>query len=222
MLALLAFVAPETLGLGELTAPRPLPVLAIAALQLGLGLRQRQAWRCLIGACCLIAAAMIALPDQRGTSLRGPVAFHLVLLAVLGLGAAFDDALGRVLRSVGAGLVLLGSAVVMTTRLDPSRSIPSWAVTTYPLVLSALLAGYGVWLRHRTSLLASSLLLTSWLAAFAWRGYALLRQRITGLDFIAVGMLLFALAVLTSMAKGGLMPGRLVRPGEKAAPGPSD
>ena len=69
-LAALAVVGPGTLDLGGLVAPRPLPILAVAALQLGLGLRRRDAWRCLVGACCLAVGAMIGPDGDR----RAPTA----------------------------------------------------------------------------------------------------------------------------------------------------
>ena len=44
-LAALAVVGPGTLDLGGLVSPRPMPILAVAALQLGLGLRRHESWR---------------------------------------------------------------------------------------------------------------------------------------------------------------------------------
>ena len=124
-LAGLAFVSPLTLDLDGLVSPRPLPILAVGVLQLGLGLRRRDAWRCLVGACCLGASAMISLPGTGGSLPRGPVAFHLILVASLVVGAAFNDPLGRQLRSVGAVAALLGCLVVLSGRIGkpprPSR-----------------------------------------------------------------------------------------------------
>src|SRR5206468_10389229 len=86
-LAALAVVGPATMDLHELIPPRRVPILAVAVLQLGLGLWRRDAWRCLFGAGCLIAAAMIGPGATGGMSHRGPVAFHLALIAVLVVGA---------------------------------------------------------------------------------------------------------------------------------------
>ena len=82
-----------------------------------------------------------------------------------------------------------------------------------------MIAGYGLVLGHRASLAAAGLMLASWLAVLGWRGYCALRQVATGLDYIAVGMVLFSLAVLTSMAKGGVLPWRA---GGRADKMPSD
>ncbi len=216
-LAMLAVVGPGTGNLHELTGLRPWPILAIAVLQLGLGLRHRSTWRCLVGVGCALGFVMMAIPTQGGALPRGPFAFHLVLAALLGLGAAFDDALGRLLRDVGASLVLVVCVLVIAARPAPPPSVPAWAISAYPLVMATLLAGYGLWIRHRMSLLAAGLIGTGWLAVFAWSGYAMLRESILGLDYIAVGMILFALAVFTSMAKGGMVPWKVVSGGEKVA-----
>ena len=45
---LLAFVAPQTLDLAELTRPRALPILAVGIIQLVPGLLRREAWRPLL------------------------------------------------------------------------------------------------------------------------------------------------------------------------------
>ena len=53
------------------------------------------------------------------------------------------------------------------------------------------------------------------------RGYWALRQVVAGIDYIAMGMVLFSLAVLTSMAKGGVLvlPWRMMDRRGKAAGG---
>lgn len=61
-----------------------------------------------------------------------------------------------------------------------------------------------VWrLGHRVSLSAAGLILAFWLIGSGWRGYRSVRHLVAGLDYIALGMLSFALAWLTSLVKGG-------------------
>ena len=72
-----------------------------------------------------------------------------------------------------------------------------------------IIAGYGLLLGHRTSLASAGLIAFSWLASAGWRGYCSLRQFAAGIDYIVIGMLLFSLAVLTSMVKGGLLSSRI-------------
>jgi hypothetical protein len=63
-------------------------------------------------------------------------------------------------------------------------------------------------LGHSTSLASAGLIVFSWVASVGWRGYCALRQFAAGIDYIAIGMLLFSLAVLTSMVKGGVLSSR--------------
>jgi hypothetical protein len=206
-LAALAVVGPGTLDLHQLGPPRPGPILAVAALQLGLGLKHHDAWRCLVGAGCLVIAAMC----EGALAHRGPIAFHLALVSVLVLGAAFDGALGRALRTAGAMMALLACLGVLAGRFDRTASIPPWAIEAYPPTMVALIAGYGLMLGHRPSLAAAALGLCGCLAAVGWRGYSALRQAIAGLDYIALGLVLLALAELISLAKAGLLPRRTAR-----------
>jgi len=199
----MAFVAPGTLDLGGLTPARPLPTLAVAALLLASGLRRRDAWRCLLGACCLAASAVLSLPVTGAGAHRGPLAYHLVLVAALVVGAAFRDAVGRSLRVVGAVMALLASLAALSGRYGSPGGVPDWALDAYPLVMSLLVAGYGLRLGHRTSLSVAGLIASCWLVALGGRGYGSLRHVVAGLDYIALGMVAFALAVVTSIAKGG-------------------
>ena len=47
-----------------------------------------------------------------------------------------------------------------------------------------------------------------WLVTAGWRGYLALRQVVLGLDYLALGMAAFALAVFVSVAKGRVLPGK--------------
>ena len=105
--------------------------------------------------------------------------------------------------AAGASMAVLGSLLVLTGRIERSPAIPSWVIDVYPLVVCVIIAGYGFVLGHRTSLASAGLIVCSWLASIGWRGYCSLRQFAAGIDYIAIGMLLFSLAVLTSMVKGG-------------------
>jgi hypothetical protein len=220
-LAVLAVVGPGTRDLHGLVPARPWPLLAIFALQVGLGIRRRESWRCLAGAGCLIVATMIALEGIVAVPLRNPIAWHLALAVVLVIGAAFDDAFARRLRTAGAAMVGLSCLLALSGRLDRIEIAPPWLVTAYTPTMAALLAGYGSLLRHRGSRIAAALALAGWLTALGWQTYDSLRQVILGLDFIATGILLLALAELISLAKAGLLPRRTGR-GKVEVPDPTD
>jgi hypothetical protein len=206
MLAVLAVVGPNTLDRGDFAAPQPGPVVAAGVLQLGLGLWRRSAWRCLLGGCGLAIAAALAVPEGTGAaSHRDLIAFHLVLAAVLGVGAAFEGLLARSLRVAGALLVLLAGVAATFGGFDFPEGIPPWAAVAYPLALAILLAAYGLALRHRPSLVLAGVVLACWLATAGWQGYCSLRQIVTGLDQIALSLGLFGVAILVSLAKSGAL-----------------
>ena len=126
---------------------------------------------------------------------------------MLVLGSVFDDALGRGLRNLAAALAVLGCLAVMTGRAGASSdALPSWVPWVYPLAMCLVLAAYGRWLGHGPSLWAAGLIVSLWLIGSGWRGYCSLRHLIAGLDYIALGVASFALAWLTSLVKGGVVP----------------
>jgi hypothetical protein len=47
---------------------------------------------------------------------------------------------------------------------------------------------------------------SGWRVAVGWRGYLFARHAVLGLDYFAIGMIHFALAALTSVVKGGVLP----------------
>jgi hypothetical protein len=208
-LATFAFVSPHTLDLGELVAPGALPIVAVAVAQTAVGLKRKSACRCLVGAGCWVASVMIVLPASGTGGHPGPIAFHLALIAALAVGAAFDDRIGRSLRNIGTVLAVLGSLAVATGRVEPSGILPSWAMELYAPAMCILLAGYGFAIGHRMSLVSAGLILAAWLTAVGCRGYGSLRRIVVGLDYLVIGLLLFSMAVLTSMAKGGLQAGTI-------------
>ncbi len=206
VLAALAVVGPDTLSRGNLVAPQPAPILAAAALQLGLGAWRGNAWRCLFGGVALAVAATLAVPgESSAASHRGLLAFHLLLAALLGVGAAFDGVLARLLRGVGAGLVLLVCLAAIFGEVDAPAGLPDWMVGAYPVVMAVFLAGYGLLLVHRPALAIAGTVLACWLATAGWQGYFALRRVVPGLDQMALSLALFIVAILVSLGKSGVL-----------------
>jgi hypothetical protein len=195
--ALLAAVGPDTLTLEAAGPVRPLPLVAAALLQLGLGFWQRHAGRYLLGTAA--ATALTAL------FVGAPEALELGLVALLIGGARFGDVLGRAFRGAGALVVVGYGLAVLFAGVAPPESLATGPVEAFPLVLAALLAGYGLMLGHRLSQGAAAVLVVGWLASLGWLGYGLLRQLIAGLDYLALSLVVFALAVLTSLLKSGVL-----------------
>jgi hypothetical protein len=174
-------------------------------LQLALGIRRRNAWHCLLGGFILAIAGTGALPAGAGAPWRGAVALHIAMLTLLILGAAFRDAAGRYLRTAGAVLVFLACVAMSFGGLAIETSRLPWWVVLYPPTLAALLASYGWLVGHRSSYLFAGAAWLVWVATSGWRGYAALRQVVTGLDPMALGLAVFVLAVLISLGKAGTL-----------------
>lgn len=208
-LLMLAIVGPHTLDNYEVVFPQSTPLLAAALLQLALGVEWRNSWRCVAGTLFLIAA-VLTLPEEVSALFpAGVVAFHLALLAALTIGALFNDVLARLLRLIACVVVVLVCDAVILGRPQMGESVPLMVQLFYPLVMAALLAGYGRLLGQRSFLLAAFLILTGWLGMAGWRGYCWLRERILGLDQLLLSLALFALAVLISLGKAGVRARRL-------------
>jgi hypothetical protein len=94
-------------------------------------------------------------------------------------------------------------------------------VDVYPLALAALLGAYGVLLRHRPAVAAGALALACWVGSAGLWGYLALRKVVLGLDHMALGLAVFALAVLISLYKAGLLA-RWVAARQGKLPQPAD
>lgn len=209
MLLALAVIGPDSLRLDELTPPRPAPILLAGALQLALGLCHRSSWRCIVGTGGLaFALALLLPPPGDAAPVGGAIAFHLVLLTMLAVGAVFDDGLARLLRIVGPLLILAVCLLALSVPYYRVPGLPPWTMQVYPLIMAVLLAGFGLLLGRRFELAIAALILLGWAAGIGWRAYVFLRQIITGLDYMALSLTLFALGILISLAKAGLLQRR--------------
>jgi hypothetical protein len=206
-LAGLALVRSEVLMPGEPVTLSILALLGIAFLQLALGLWERSSWRCLLGAAALVAGWTLALGD--GTARTALVVGHLVWITALIIGAVFDDLLAGRLRLFGAGL---GAWACLMGLFVPEGflKLPPWLLEAYVPMMATAIAAYGLLLVWRPALAIGGVALAAWLASFGLRGYGSLRQVILGLDYLAVSLTLFAMALLISILKSGVMPRRLL------------
>jgi hypothetical protein len=205
-LVVLAAVGPRTAEPGEAGPVLWVPLIVAFTLQLLLGFWRRAAWRCLFAVEGVVALAAVLTPeDLIAAPLRHLLVFHLALLGVLVVGAAFHDETGRMLRGVGAALVLMACLVDVFGFMTQPGTLPVWALVCYPVIMAALLAAYGRLLGHPFSVAVALLVVACFVARAAWWGYFAARQVVVGLDQIAISMALFALAVLISLGKAGLL-----------------
>jgi hypothetical protein len=205
-LVVLAVVGPRTAEPSEAGPVLWAPLVLAVTLQLLLGFWRRAAWRCLFAVEGLVGLAAVLIPeDMIAAPLRQILVFHLGLLGILVVGAVFHDETARMLRGVGAALVLLACLVDVFGFMTRPGNFPVWALVCYPLIMAALLAAYGRLLGHSFSVALAVLVAACFVARAAWWGYFAARQVVAGLDQMAISLALFALAVVISLGKAGLL-----------------
>jgi hypothetical protein len=210
-LVALSVVGPETLDPWGLVWPRAWPLLPVALVQGWLAYLRKNSFRALLASGCLVASTSGLLGDSWSLEQMGLVAFHLALVAVLVLGAIFDDYLGRHLRSWGAVFLVAASLMSLSNEYHLKAGIPPAMVQYYPIVMTAVACGYGLIVGGWPYFAASAAILSGVLAVYGHRGYLLLRQQVAGLDRIAWGMASFAVAALISLWKAGMLQSWLTK-----------
>lgn len=200
----LAAIGPDSLRQGPLAWPQPIPLLLAAGLQTALGLWRRQSARYALGLCGLVFVAALLLPDP-SMRMRTLITFHLALAAMLFVGAEFDDRLARTLRLAALAMMLVASLAAMFDVASGLAGMPPWLMDAYPLALALVAGIYGWLLCHRPAIAVCIVVVSCWLVGLGWWCYHALREAVTGLDYIAVSLALFGLAILVSLAKSGLL-----------------
>jgi hypothetical protein len=75
-----------------------------------------------------------------------------------------------------------------------------------PLVAAVLLQGWvALWRRDGWRLLAGGTAAGCWLGVLVWRSYSGWREVVPGLDYLILGVVLLPVAMLVSLAKGGVL-----------------
>jgi hypothetical protein len=181
-------------------------LLAAATLQLVIGLSRRDGLRSLLGTTGLAAGSALILtaPDD-STSFYWLVAFPLQVAGLLALGAAFRGRFGQLLRAAAATLLALACLAATFGRINPELGLPPWMILAYPPLAVSVLAAYCLLLRDRPPLAAAAMAGVAWLAAESWHGYEALLAIIPGLNHIALSLALFALALVVSLGKAGVL-----------------
>ncbi len=201
----LSVIAPGMTDLSGLVYPNGWPLLAIAMVQGRLAFRRKESWRATIAAACLVAATADLPAGYLSADQAASAAFRLAIVAMLVLGAAFDDELGLTLRSVGAVLLAADALGVMAGEPHLRSGLPAALVPAYPALLAAAAVGYGLLVGGWPFFAASGVILAGLMVAFGARGYLDLRQHFAGLDRVALGLASFLLAALISLGKAGFL-----------------
>ncbi len=203
-LVALSVVGPSTLDPSGLVAPSPWPLLPVALLQGWLAVRGKESWRAVIAAACLVAS-LVSLPGDSWTMDQKIAAtIHLTILAQLTLGAIFKDELGENLRQFAALFLMLTSLAVLAGEPHLRAGIPPALLRGYPLLIAMIAAGYGVLVGGWAFFGIAGAILAGLLLIFGSKGYLLLRQQVSGLDRISLGLASFLIATLISLWKAGV------------------
>lgn len=211
-LAVLAFVAPGTRDLRGVVAVRSEAILLIGLVQLAVGVWAGSPRRRQFGWACLAAAGTIALfrAGEVSPGWRALIVYHMISAGLLVLGATADDSLARLARSLGTWMLALAAFCVSAALPETDFGWRSWA---YPPAVALVLLGYGWVVPSVAAALASALIGVAWTCAAGSWSYAATRRIVPGIDYIVIGLALFALAVVVSVAKGG----RLQEPVDKTS-----
>jgi hypothetical protein len=134
------------------------------------------------------------------------IAVQLLILALMAIGAFFDDWLGHLAHAVACvALLLLGVAAAV--HLPPiDGSLPAQVAPWYPLCVMVATVTYGLLVRDRRCLLIAATSLAAWLGYSGVQTYQQLRRTLAGLDQIAWGLVFFLIAAAISLKKAGLWP----------------
>lgn len=204
-LAALAFVAPHAVEF-SLRTPDLVPLLSAAALQLGIGMTRRQAPRCLVGGLAVSLLAPMVMPPELLHDLPPAlIATHLTLFTLLAVGAMATGWFGQVLRDAGTIGVALICAAALFLHLPLPASIEPWTLQVYPVAVALLLAAYGFEFRHPFTLVIARLIFVCVAARAATWGYLSARHRVSGLDYLALSLCVFFVALGISLGKSGVL-----------------
>jgi hypothetical protein len=203
-LVALAAVGPQTGTIYETVALRPLP-LAAAGLVLG-----RVAWRGRYSGRAAIAVGLLVVSLTRGYedlyphAASIPIFFHLVIAALMILGALFDDWLGQFLQTL-AYVALLALGVAASLHVPAiDGSLPAAFAPWYSLCVMVASSAYGLCVGDRRYLAVAGTSLIVWVGNSGLQTYLQLRSILTGLDEIAWGLAFFLIAAAISLRKAGL------------------
>jgi hypothetical protein len=203
-IALLVIVGPATIGIDGPYSLHTWPLVLLAVLQLGAAIRFRSGAHSMTAAVSAIAAGCIYWPHEVAIRWGGAIPAHLVLLAMLLIGAVLHDRAAKFLQRAAIVGILLASAFVMSGEAGQWSHAPNVLLTIYPGLMLLLAAAYGALVRNRWYWAGSLLILLGWTAALGSRGYRSARTSIAGLDLIAAGMACMLVGLLVSLWKLGI------------------
>lgn len=209
MLAMATRVDSSTIHLFVPSAPQSWPLALLAILELSLGLRKWQSPRVFFGLILVSTLAYFELKSQsRLLSLIIPAS--LLLTSVLCVGLIFRDEFARLLREVGAPLIIAAMvATIGAAHLSKVEGLPAWSVTAVGVILVCIAIGYSVLAQMKVYRLMAYLTGSLGTLELTVRTTVLLIHDSNwgGALSFAIGLGWFVIAVLISSWKAGWLQG---------------
>jgi hypothetical protein len=215
--AILAFalVGPGTAGLRSLVAPQGLPLLVAGLIQGAVAWRHPGSARCLLSACCLAAVAAFELMPRGLAAKPGLLTSHLALAVVLLVGAVFTDRFAKLLRMLGAAMIFALAVAALADDVSGFHDLPQPILGAYPAICIAIALLYGYLLGSHLYLASAATTLLAWLAVAGSQTYQSVRHAMAGLDYLALAIVSFLVALAISLMKAGPLRERFQRWREK-------
>ena len=203
-MAVFVVVGPTT---GDFRGPFSLqawPLVLLAAMQCCAAVRKRSGLHGLLTAVFAIAALCITWPQAVGTRYSGAIPAHLLLFAMLLIGAVLRDRVAQFLQRAAVLGMLIACDFVLSGEAERRSGAPPEVLMLYPGFMLLLAAVYGYWVPNRWYRVIPLLILAGWTTSLGGRGYRSLRTTFAGLDQIALGMACLLVGLTVSLWKLGI------------------
>ncbi|MBI3864036.1 MAG: hypothetical protein HY290_19300 [Planctomycetia bacterium] len=141
-LLIVSCVSRATVDLDGVVPPQTWALWFAAVVQGVAGVRQRRSWRVFASAICAIAALRSDLLVRFETVYRNGMPLLAAGIAVLAVGALFDDAFARCLR--GAGVPMLVTAAIFTAAFPGAYvdGLPAWSAPSFGAAIAGATLAY--------------------------------------------------------------------------------
>ncbi len=180
------------------------PLVLLTAIQLCAAIRYRSSLHSLLTAVSAIGLLCLVWPQAIGTRYYGASPAHLLLFAMLLIGAVLRDRVAQFLQRLAVAGILCGCVFVVSGEAQRWSIVRPEVLTIYPVLMLMLVAGYGYLVGNRWYRAVSLLILAGWIMALSGRGYRTLRTTVAGIDQIALGMACLLLGLMVSLWKIGI------------------
>ena len=141
--------------------------------------------------------------DTSFTAASGAIPLHLLLAAVLVIGATFRDPFAEFLQGIGAFLLAAIAILLPQSEAPEIDGLPLWLKFAYQALAMAVAIGYGRWVHNKLYLAGAILIGLCWVQTICLRAYHFLRPLMAGLDYVLWGAVSLFVAMLISLAKAG-------------------